>query len=82
MVANYPLRGNVIGILTIRDSNTPEELKSLLSVRIRRTPVELPHSTELELLRGLPTSREVLQPSEPCLFVYSTKNGPGSTIGS
>jgi hypothetical protein len=36
----------------------------------------------LELLRGVLTSWEVLQPSEPCLSLYSTKNELGSTIGS
>jgi hypothetical protein len=36
----------------------------------------------LELLRGLPTSQEVLRPSEPHLSLYSTKNELGSTIGS
>jgi hypothetical protein len=36
----------------------------------------------IELLQGLPTSREVLQPSEPRLSLYSTKNELGNTIGS
>jgi hypothetical protein len=36
----------------------------------------------LEILRGLPTSREVLQASEPRLSLYSIKNELGSTIGS
>jgi hypothetical protein len=35
----------------------------------------------LELLRGLPTSREVLQPSEPRLSLYSTKIEFGSPLG-
>jgi hypothetical protein len=73
--------------------DTPEGLKSQLSVRIS---VELPHSTQLELgklhqtrmdsgrastlelLRGLLTSREVLQPSEPHLFLYSTRMNLGA----
>jgi hypothetical protein len=73
---------------------------SWLSIEIHRIPVELPHSTELELrehhrtqtdsgrasalelLRGLPTSQEVLRPSEPRLSLYSTNNELGSTIGS
>jgi hypothetical protein len=36
----------------------------------------------LELPRGLPTSREVLWPSEPRFSLYSTKKELGSTIGS
>jgi hypothetical protein len=70
------------------------------SIEIRRIPIELPHSTELEqikihgirtysgrasvlkLLQGLLTSWEVLQPSEPRLSLYSTKNKLGRTIGS
>jgi hypothetical protein len=39
-------------------------------------------ASTLELLRGLPTSQEVLHPSKPCLSLYSTKNELGSTIGS
>jgi hypothetical protein len=74
-----------MGILTSRNPDTPEGLKSQLSIRIHRISAELPHSIELDLrklhriwtdsgrvsalklLRGLPTSREVLQPSEPRL---------------
>jgi hypothetical protein len=84
-LTNHSLRGNVAGIPTSRNPNTPEGLESWLSVRIHRIPVELPHSTELELgklrrtrmdsgrasalelLRGAPTSWEVLRPSEPHL---------------
>jgi hypothetical protein len=50
-LANHPFRGNVVGIPTRRKPDTPEGLKSWLSVGIRRVPVELPHSTELELGR-------------------------------
>jgi hypothetical protein len=99
-LANHPLQGNVAGIPTSRNPDTPEELESQLSVRIRRILIELPHSTEqelrklrrtqmnsgrasaLELLRGLPTSWEVLRPLEPHLSLYSTKIELGSTIGS
>jgi hypothetical protein len=35
----------------------------------------------LELLRGLPTSREVLRPSEPRISLYSTKIEFGSPLG-
>jgi hypothetical protein len=48
-LANHPLRGNVVGIPTSWDPDTPEGLESLLSVRIHRIPAELPHSTKLEL---------------------------------
>jgi hypothetical protein len=48
-LANHPLRGNVVGILTSQDPDTLEGLESWLSVRIHRIPAELPHSTELEL---------------------------------
>jgi hypothetical protein len=99
-LANHPFRGNVVGIPTSRDPDTPEGLESRLSVGIHRIPVELPQSTELELrklrrtqtnssrasvlelLQGFPTSREVLQPLEPRLSLYSTKNEIRSTIGS
>jgi hypothetical protein len=48
-LANHPLWGNVMGISTSQDPDTPEGLNSRLSVRIHRIPVELPHSTELDL---------------------------------
>jgi hypothetical protein len=98
-LANHPLRGNVMGIPTSRDPDTPEGLKSRLSVRIYKILAELPHSTELELrklrltrmdsdrasalelLWGLPTSREVLRPSEPHFSLYSTKIEFGSPLG-
>jgi hypothetical protein len=96
---NDPLRGNVTGIPTSQNLDTPEGLEGRLSVRIHRIPAELPHSVEpeleklyqtqmdssrasmLELLRGLPTSREVLRSSEPRLSLYSTKNAFGSLLG-
>jgi hypothetical protein len=34
----------------------------------------------LELLQGLPTSREVLRPSEPRLSLYSTRTKLGITL--
>jgi hypothetical protein len=88
--------GNVTGIPTSQNPNTPEGLESQLSVRIHKIPVELPHSTELEpgklrrsridsnrastleLLRGLPTSRKVFQPSEPRLSLDSTRMNLGA----
>jgi hypothetical protein len=48
-LANHPLRGNVAGISTSQNPDTPEGLDSWLTVRIHRIPAELPHSTELEL---------------------------------
>jgi hypothetical protein len=39
-------------------------------------------ASALELLEGLPTSREVLWPLELRLSFYATKNELGSTIGS
>jgi hypothetical protein len=48
-LVNHPLQGNVVGILTSRNPDTPERLESRFSVGIRKIPVELPHSTELEL---------------------------------
>jgi hypothetical protein len=89
-----------MGIPTSQNPDTLEELKSRLSIEIHRIPVELPHSTELELgklrrtqmdsgrafalelLRGLPTSQEVLQPSEPRLFLYSTRMNLGALKGA
>jgi hypothetical protein len=44
-----PLRGNVSGIPTSQNLNTPEGLESQPSIRIHRIPAELPHSTEVEL---------------------------------
>jgi hypothetical protein len=38
-----------MGVLISWDPNIPEGLESQLFVRIYRIPVELPHSTELEL---------------------------------
>jgi hypothetical protein len=45
-----------MGIPTSRNLDTPEGPKSWLSVGIHRIPVELPHSTELDLgnLRRIP----------------------------
>jgi hypothetical protein len=48
-LVNHPLRGNIVGIPTSRDPDTLEGLESRLFVGICRIPVELPHSTELEL---------------------------------
>jgi hypothetical protein len=41
-------RGNVAGLWTSRNLNTPEGLEGRLSIRIHIILAELPHSTELE----------------------------------
>jgi hypothetical protein len=48
-LANHPLQGNVMGILTSQDPDTPEGLESRLSIRIHRILAEHSHSTEVEL---------------------------------
>jgi hypothetical protein len=48
-LANHSLWGNVMGIPTSWDPDTPEGLESWLSVGIRIIPAELPHSAKLEL---------------------------------
>jgi hypothetical protein len=55
--------------------STKQELRKLC-----RTRMDFGRSSALELLRGLPTSREVLQPSGPHLSLLY-KNESGSTIG-
>jgi hypothetical protein len=100
MIGKSPTTSIVTSIPASRNPDTPEGLKSWLSVRIHKILAELSHSTELELgklhrtwmdsfrasalelLRGLPTSHEVLRPSEHCPSLYSTKDELGKTIGS
>jgi hypothetical protein len=48
-LTNHPLRGNVAGIPTSQDPDTPEGIESWLSIGIHRILAKLPHSTELEL---------------------------------
>jgi hypothetical protein len=50
--------------------------------KLHRTQEDSGRDSALELLRGLPISREVLFPLESCPSLYSTKNELGSTIGS
>jgi hypothetical protein len=50
--------------------------------KLHRTRMDSGRAFAIELLQGLPTSQEVLRPSKPCLYLYSTKNELGSTIGS
>jgi hypothetical protein len=66
-----------VGIPTSRNLDTLEELKSQISItelshsteldfrKLRRTQMDSDRASVLELLRGLLTNREVLQPSEP-----------------
>jgi hypothetical protein len=42
-----------MGVPTSQNSNTAEGLESQLSIRIHRTPVELPPSTKLEEYGGI-----------------------------
>jgi hypothetical protein len=49
--------------------------------KLRRTRMDSGRASTLELLRGLPTSQEVLRPSEPHLSLYSTKIEFGSPLG-
>jgi hypothetical protein len=48
-LVNHPVQGNVVGIPTSQNPDTPEGLESQLSVGICRILVVLPHSTEPEL---------------------------------
>jgi hypothetical protein len=49
--------------------------------KLRRTQMDSDRTSTLELLQGLPTSWEVLRPSEPHLSLYSTKIEFGSPLG-
>jgi hypothetical protein len=60
-------------ILAELPHSTELELKNLY-----RTRTDSGRASALELLRGLPTSREVLQPSELCLSLYSTRMNLGA----
>jgi hypothetical protein len=50
--------------------------------KLHRTRTDSDRASVLELLRGLPISREVLWPLEPWLSLYSTENELGSIIES
>jgi hypothetical protein len=59
------------------------ELPHLTELELRklhRIQMDSGRASALELLRGIPTSREVLRPSKPCLSLHSTKNELGSSI--
>jgi hypothetical protein len=71
--------------LSVRIHRIPVELLHLTELELRklyRTQTDFGRAFMLELLRGLPTSQEVLWPSERRLCIYSTKNELGRTIGS
>jgi hypothetical protein len=71
--------------LFVRTHRIPAELlhSTELELRkLRQIQMGSNRASALELLQGLPISQEVLQPSEPRLSLYSTKNELGSTIGS
>jgi hypothetical protein len=48
-LVNHPLWGNVMGILTSQNPDTPKGLESQPSVRICKIPTEHPHQIEQEL---------------------------------
>jgi hypothetical protein len=48
--------------------------------KLHRTRMDFGRASMLELLRGLPTSQEVLRPSEPRLSLYSTRTKHRSTL--
>jgi hypothetical protein len=80
-LVNHPLRGNVEGILTSLNPDTPEGLDQRLSIRIHsgrasaleqtraekscQTLKDFGRASVLELRGGLPIGREALRPSEP-----------------
>jgi hypothetical protein len=49
--------------------------------KLRQTRMDSGRASTLELLRGLPTRQEVLQPSEPRLSLYSKKIEFRSPLG-
>jgi hypothetical protein len=71
-----------VGILTSQNPDTLEGLRiptelphstELELRKLRRTRMDFSRASALKLLRGLPTSQEVLRPSEPHLSLYSIK---------
>jgi hypothetical protein len=78
-----------VDIPTSRDPDTPQGLESLAELphstelelgKLYQIRMDSSRASTLKLLRGLLTSREVLQPLEPHLPLYCTKNELGSTI--
>jgi hypothetical protein len=56
-LVNHQLWGNVAGIPTSRNPNTPEGLNSWLSIDIHRISVKVPQSTEVELKNSVESER-------------------------
>ena len=70
--------------LSVGIHRIPLELPHLTELEpgnIHRTRMDSGRVSALELFQGLPTSREVLSPSEPCLSLYSTKIEFRSPLG-
>jgi hypothetical protein len=68
-----------MGILTSQDPDTPEGLKSWLSVRIHRIPAKLPHSTELELRNSIKPKRILAE--LPCSSYSEDSRQAGKSSG-
>jgi hypothetical protein len=69
--SRFSVRINIIP--TVLPHSIELELKKL-----HRTQTDSSRASALELLRGLPTSWEVLHPSEPRLSLYSTIMNSGA----
>jgi hypothetical protein len=71
--------------LSIKIHRIPVEILHLTEPECKKlhlTKEDFGRAFTLNQLWGLPTRQEVLRPSKPRLSLYSTKNEPGSTIGS
>jgi hypothetical protein len=67
--------------LSARIRNNLAELLHSTELELRklhRTRTDFGRASALELLRGLPTSRDVLRPSETNLSLYSTRMNMGT----
>jgi hypothetical protein len=70
--------------LSIEIRRIPAELPHSTELELKklcRTRMDFGRASVLKLLRGLPTSQEVLRPLEPRLYLYSTKFEFGSPLG-
>jgi hypothetical protein len=68
---------------SVKICRIPVELPHSIDLELKklcRTQMDFGKASVLELLRGLPTSREVLQPSKPHLSLHSTRTKLGSTL--
>jgi hypothetical protein len=67
--------------LSVRIHRILAELPHLTELELRKlcqTQMDSDRPSTLELLRGLPTSQEVLRPSEPRHSLYSTRMNLGA----